>query len=207
MWRELTPSDRPTAVRFLEKTPKNAVRVPLIKALFPSARFILLLREPRGNVASIIEAWRSGRFVTYRDLPEWPGLPWSLLLPPGWRDLKGAPLERIAAFQWHAANEIALSDLSALPQADWRMVSYDDLVGDPATTLASLDGLLDRTSRMDPGTHVPRRLSLSRYTLTPPRAEKWRRYEQALAPLLGSLDEAFERFCSVASVRGEASSS
>src|SRR5207248_3177054 len=68
------------AVRLLEKTPKNALRIPFLAAAFPEARFIFLYREPRENLASIMEAWGSGRFVTYPDLPGWQGPPWSMLL-------------------------------------------------------------------------------------------------------------------------------
>ena len=35
------------------------------------------------RVSSMLDAWRSGRFVTYPDLPGWGGPPWSLLLVPG----------------------------------------------------------------------------------------------------------------------------
>ena len=63
------------APRLLEKTPKNALRIPFLAAAFPEARFIFLHRDPRQNLASIIEAWQSGRFITYPDLPSWQGPP------------------------------------------------------------------------------------------------------------------------------------
>ena len=53
-----------TGIRLLEKTPKNALRIPFLRAVFPDALFIYLYREPRENLSSIIEAWKSGRFVT-----------------------------------------------------------------------------------------------------------------------------------------------
>src|SRR5262249_15010011 len=52
------------AVRFLEKTPKNALRIPFFKSLFPDARFIFLWREPEENISSIMEAWRTDRWIT-----------------------------------------------------------------------------------------------------------------------------------------------
>src|SRR5581483_12446123 len=45
-------------VRVLEKTPKNALRIGLLDRLFPDALFVHLWRDPRENIASIIEAWR-----------------------------------------------------------------------------------------------------------------------------------------------------
>ena len=59
---------------------------------FPDARFVFLYRDPRETVSSMLDAWRSEKFVTYRDLPGWDGPPWSLLLTPGWRDLADRPL-------------------------------------------------------------------------------------------------------------------
>ena len=50
----------PGALRFLEKTPKNALRVPFFARIFPDARFIFLWRDPRENIASIMQAWRPG---------------------------------------------------------------------------------------------------------------------------------------------------
>jgi hypothetical protein len=53
-------------VRMLEKTPKNALRVPFLARVFPEARFIYLHRDPQPVLASMMEAWGSGRFRTYR---------------------------------------------------------------------------------------------------------------------------------------------
>ncbi len=84
--------DAGARVRMLEKTPKNALRVPFLARVFPEARFIYLHRDPRPVLASMMEAWGSGRFRTYPNLPGWTGLPWSLLLVPGWRDLRRPPV-------------------------------------------------------------------------------------------------------------------
>ncbi len=78
------------ALRLLEKTPKNALRIPFFERIFPDAQFIFLWRDPRENLASIIEAWDSGGWITYPELHGWQG-PWSLLLPPMWQHLAGRP--------------------------------------------------------------------------------------------------------------------
>ena len=62
-------------IRILEKTPKNALRVPFLARVFPQAHFVYLYRDVRETLASMIEAWNSGRFVTYPELPEWNGPP------------------------------------------------------------------------------------------------------------------------------------
>ena len=192
-WRTLLPAERPARLRFLEKTPKNALRVPLLRALFPDARFIFLLREPRANISSIMEAWRSGRFVTYPELPDWPGLPWSLLLPPGWRELRGAALERIAAFQWRAANEIALDDLTTLPAAAWCALRYEDLLAAPAAIVARICELMDIPRCRGLQGLVADGLPHSRHTLTAPAADKWRRDESRILSVLPELEVTWTR--------------
>ena len=64
------PAEKP---RFLEKTPKNSLRIPFLNEVFPDALYIYLYRDPRENLSSIIEAWRSSEFVTYSGLRDWPG--------------------------------------------------------------------------------------------------------------------------------------
>jgi len=84
-------------VRLVEKTSKNALRVPFLLEVFPDAQFIFLTREPRANLSSMMQAWRTKGWVTYRGLPGWPG-PRSML-PPGYERLQGKPLEEIVAYQ------------------------------------------------------------------------------------------------------------
>ncbi len=72
----------------LEKTPKNALRVPFIDAIWPESEFVYLYRDVRETLYSMMEAWRSGSFRTYPGLPGWPEGSWSLLLVPGWQQLK-----------------------------------------------------------------------------------------------------------------------
>ncbi len=176
-----------TACIFLEKTPKNSLRIPFLKRVFPDARFVFLWREPQGNLASIIEAWRAGRWRPDPELAGWDG-PWSLLLPPQWQLLRGRPAEEIAAWQWATTNRIVLDDLAALPRADWTSVRYDELVAAPAGTIArvcrfmGLDVDAALTQRLAAG------LPHSRYTLAPPAAEKWRAHEAALARVLPAVE-------------------
>ncbi|AXK72636.1 hypothetical protein DWG18_10380 [Lysobacter sp. TY2-98] len=163
------------AVRLLEKTPKNTLRVDFMRAAFPNARFVYLYREPRSVLASMIEAWQSGRFHTYPNLPGWTGPAWSLLLVPGWRDLIGQPLEMIVAHQWATTTQCVLDDLERLPADSRLMVRYDDLVAAPRATAARICDFADLAWDRTLDT-----LPLSRHTLTPPDPDKWRRHEQAI---------------------------
>lgn len=170
------PAAGDTGLRFLEKTPKNALRVPFLAAAFPDARFVYLYRHPREAIHSMWEAWKSGRFVTYPTLPGWPGLPWSLLLTPGWRELAGRDLLEIAARQWSATTEVLLTDLESLPPERWCVANYGRLVVEPMAEIERLCQFLGL--EWDRPLEAP--LPLSRHTLTPPEPGKWKKDAERL---------------------------
>lgn len=167
------PSGR---VRMLEKTPKNALRVPFFKAAFPDAMFVYLYRDVRQTLASMLEAWASGAFCTYPELPGWREYPWSLLLVPGWERLIGQPLPVIVAHQWATTTELLLDDLARIPRASLRAVDHGEFLSGPQRAMESLAGALglgwDRP--------LSGELPLSRTTLSRPARDKWRRFEQAI---------------------------
>lgn len=184
-----------TPVRMLEKTPKNALRIPFLAEVFPEARFVYLHRDPRQVLASIIEAWGSGRFRTYPRLPGWVGTPWSLLLVPGWRDLIGKPVPEIAAAQWRIATETLLADLRAVPRERLIACRYDAL---NANWGAEISRICDFHG-LDWDLPLDGPLPLSRYTVSKPDPEKWRKHEaaiMALWPGLAALAEEAEAFVS-----------
>ena len=174
-------------VRMLEKTPKNALRIPFLAAAFPEAQFVYLYRDPRATLASMIEAWSSGGFHTYPQLPGWKGLPWSLLLVPGWRELIGAPLNQIVARQWAATTRVLLDDLTALPPDRVRTIRYEAFVAAPQDETARLCASLDLGWDQELGASLP----LARHTVSAPSAEKWRTHQaaiEAVAPIVESQD-------------------
>jgi uncharacterized protein (TIGR03032 family) len=186
--RDGNPPPAAAGLRVLEKTPKNSLRVPFLAAAYPDALFVYLYRDPRETISSMLDAWRSGRFVTYPDLPGWEGPPWSLLLVPGWRELAGRGLAEIVARQWAAATSQLLDDLAALPPGRWCVASYDRLVAEPQAEIEHLcqfTGLgWDRT--------LAAPLPLSRSTLTSPEPEKWRHNGEELKsaiPLVAGVAE------------------
>jgi uncharacterized protein (TIGR03032 family) len=164
--------------RMLEKTPKNALRVPFLARAFPDARFVYLYRDPRETVSSMFDAWRSGRFVTYPSLPGWSGPPWSLVLTPDWRDLNGRPLGEIVSHQWATATEVLLDDLERLDPSRWCVASYDALVNDPRTEIERVCAFIG--VEWDDALAEP--LPESRHTLDSPHPDKWRRNADDLEP-------------------------
>jgi hypothetical protein len=176
-------------VRMLEKTPKNALRVAFLAKVFPEAQFIYLHRDPLQTLSSMLEAWQCGRFRTYPQLPDWQGPPWSLLLVPGWRELSGRPLEEIVATQWEVTTRLLLDDLQGLPPGRCHVAQYAALVAHPAEEVARLCAALD----LEWGQSLPATLPLSRFTVSAPGADKWRRHATTFAPQLSRLRDTMER--------------
>ena len=188
------------ATRLLEKTPKNALRVPFLNRAFPDAQFVFLWREPRGNLSSMLEAWRSGRWKTYNGLTGFEG-PWSLILPPGWPSMNGEPLERIAAFQWETTNRLAMDDLAELPSRRWTSASYEELVKSPMATVERLCDFLDIDMDEALRARLARPLPPSRQTHTPPMDGKWRNNADLIEPLMPQLQTTWRRLAALRPVR------
>lgn len=179
-------------LRVLEKTPKNALRIPFLNALFPDASFVFLWRDPRENIASIMGAWRSGKWKTYNGLEGFAG-PWSLLLPPDWRELSGKPLEEIAAYQWQSTNRIALEDLTTLAPERWTTLRYGDFVADPKTQITRVCQFLGIEIDRSLAQRLSAPLPHSVFTLTAPRAEKWRDHEAQIDRVLPGVAAIWQR--------------
>lgn len=183
-------------VRVLEKTPKNALRVPFFASLFPQAKFVFLWRDPWENISSIIDAWESGGWVTYSNMPGWDG-DWSLLLPPGWRQLRGRPLADVATFQWNTTNTIALDDLSALPPERWMAVNYTDLTRQPDQVVRRICDFAGIAIDSALQARLSAPLPPSRHTLTKPHPEKWRKNEDIIRKCLNDFSDTWERLKSL----------
>jgi hypothetical protein len=186
------PADTLDGKRFLEKTPKNSLRIPLFNRVFPDAQFIFLWRDPRENLSSLIEAWRSGGWQTYRELDGFEG-PWSMVLPPGWRALNGRPLEEIAAFQWDSVNRIVSDDLTVLPADRWTTVEYSELIGAPSATIERLCAFLGIEADAALRARLETPLPPARYTHTPPAADKWRMNAPLIERVLARVASTWER--------------
>jgi hypothetical protein len=138
--------------RFVDKTPRNVLRLAYLDAMFPDATFVYLYREGRAIVASLYERWiRKGAGAPYR-LPGGfavEGLPegvWWFVLPPGWRALNGRPLEEVCAFQYVRSVEAMLEFAPRLAAGRLVEVRYEDLCRAPVPTLRDLLARLELTT-------------------------------------------------------------
>jgi len=145
----LTKLFRPHSIRFLEKTPKNSLRVPLLNRLFPDAYFIWNKREPVRNIDSLIAGWRATdslgpfereRFATYDiadelNLRDYDGSAWKFALVPEWRSLRGGQISHVAAWQYLQCNRYAFNDLRNIEDERVFEVKHERFVRSPISTV------------------------------------------------------------------------
>jgi Sulfotransferase family len=168
--------------RYLDKSPRNSLRIPYLQALFPGAWFVFLKRDGRAAVSSLITGWRSddrtfpGTPVPRRlGISGYGGTNWKFLVPPGWESFAaGKTLAEVCAFQWVAANEAILAARERVNGGRWVELAYEEFVQSPLRETGQLLDLLglprdERTLAFagDLQEHVTR-------AVTPPRADKWR---------------------------------
>lgn len=136
-----------TRIRFLEKTPKNSLRVPFLDRLFPNAWYLWIQRNAAQNIDSLIAGWhavdRIGPFTRQRfagagypiagelDLQDYGGKRWKFALVPEWRTLRGKTVADVAAWQYYQCNYFLQHDLAALDQRRVRRLRYEDFVREP----------------------------------------------------------------------------
>lgn len=183
--RPETSAGSSPAINLLEKTPRNALNIPFLLAIFPNAKFIYLYRDAPQTIASLIEAWthglQAGRFVTYEHLPDWDRQGWCFLLPPGWRKLRGKSLAEIATFQWVESNRAIIGNLEQVPRNRWTSVSYRELIASPSAEIGRLCSFAG--INLSCGAPMIDNLPTSRTTLTEPDAQKWRVHQNAIFDL------------------------
>jgi hypothetical protein len=183
--------------RFLDKTPKNSLRVLYLAELFPDADFIFLRRRGADNVNSLLQGWRAHpRFVTYRLPGDTDGSArirdWSFVLIPGWRELDGAPLEEICARQYVCCNEAGLAAAEVIDRRRWISVAYEDLVARPEDEVARVLDQLGLALTPEIRNIAARLDRLSINTVTPPKANKWREENPAaiarIVPIIADVE-------------------
>lgn len=115
-------------IRFVEKTPANSLRVPLLAEVFPDARFIFLVRRAEAVISSLMEGWK---FWSESPEEDWSYGEWHYLVPPGWQDWTDRKLEEICAFQWLEANRTAWEDLETCCPDRYVLVRHEEALAAP----------------------------------------------------------------------------
>jgi hypothetical protein len=184
------------AIRLLEKTPENCLRLPFLLALFPDAQIIYLVRDGRSNVNSLIEGWKQPHLFPGYQVPERLTIPgytrgrWAFTLIPGWRDLINSPLEEVCAWQWVRCNEAVLTHREQT-QVPYLTVRYEDLVSDPATVLPRITDFVGID--LECVAHYAQRLPQINVVSTPERLKWQRQNPQGIRRVLPIIEPMMER--------------
>jgi hypothetical protein len=180
------------AIRLLEKTPKNCLRIPFIDTIYPDARYIYLYRDPKDSISSIMEGWRHQRFVTYGDVRMIHGR-WCFLRPPAWQKMLNRPLNEIAAYQWQACQDIIRADLAKIYSERWTTCAFDEFLSDPKSTIERLQQFAELTPDPALEAYCASPLPQSRYTHTPPAKGKWLQHKLAITQIFPYLKPTIDR--------------
>lgn len=181
----------------IDKTPRNSLRLGFVEELFPDARYVFLHRDGRANVNSLINAWRTHRYRTYR-LPEphaIPGVPdprwWKFVLYPGWRHDREGPLEVVAAQQWIHANQAILQARRHIPEQRWMSLRYEDFTDRPVEEIARVAEFLNLPFEAQFRAAAAAAGSTPINTVTAPEPGKWKRENpeevQAIGPMISNV--------------------
>ena len=124
-----------SAALVVEKNPRNALRVPFLRAVFPEAKLMHIIRDGRDVACSL--------------LPGIGGAEWQHLKPPSWRTLFSEHSGVVrCALAWKETVQIARRDLAEAPHLE---VRYEHLVEDPraeAHRIAAYLGLSDHPAML-----------------------------------------------------------
>jgi hypothetical protein len=180
-------------IRYVDKTIANCFHLEALERLFPDARYVFLVRDPRANIASMIEGWpyleRFGKAELtpcLRRCQERTIEHWTYPAPPGWQGVVGRPLAEICAWSWQQHVEAVLAFCARRP-GDVLWVRYEDLAENPSRVVQGLAGALGLRWSERVARHV-RDAPLSRTTVSPPAPDKWQaRHAGAIARVLPQL--------------------
>jgi len=177
--------------RFCEKTPSNTLRLPFVRAVFPEARILLIVRDGRSVVRSTNELRESGPTwdrirARWRESSPWDLLsfvnrtPWLIaklrgkpltywgVRPPGWREwVENDSLFVAMAKAWAAAIRTAVTDGRAMSADRFLQIRYEDLTVRPRETMQQVVDFLEITGAADA-------VSEAVAAADPTRLDKWR---------------------------------
>lgn len=178
--------------RLCEKTPSNCLRLRFIRAVYPEAKIIVVVRDGRSVIRSTSEimgrnvpAWRIGQRAVETPVWEWPayfpraartvsrkllgrGLDFWGPRPPGWRQwVRSDPRDVVLAKQWAATVSQAVDDAQRMDPARTLQFQYEDLMARPREIMQRIVDFAELANADALVEHVAR-------TADPARQNKWR---------------------------------
>lgn len=180
--------------RICDKTPRNSLRIPFIKAVFPDAKIIFIIRDGRSVIRSIDNSLTPSKSVIWREvinrakrIPVWEWHLYSYRIgsifkrivgqplnywgaqPPGWRESSNESSYTRSAKQWVETLKIATSEGRKLPSENYLEVRYEDLVNHPHEEVNKIAGFLDLEEPELVASYALR-------TADPSRINKWKSF-------------------------------
>lgn len=153
-WRQWQPVDLAERILVI-KTPSNAYRLELWRALFPSARFrvLHLTRNPAASINGIYDGWHHWGFHSHYvgaelRIPGYSELQspdrgwWKFDLPPEWQNYKSAALEQICAFQWSSA-QTSILEFVRRANVDYQRIRFENILSGNESRLRVYQDLCD----------------------------------------------------------------
>jgi len=119
--------------RFIGKTPRHALRLPFLRAVFPDALFIHLVRDGRAVASSILRRRQASMAPTDK---------WWGARPPGWESMLDAPSIVQAAWTWQTIVE-TIERESEAHEKSTHTVYYESLCRAPKQTLRAVFDVAD----------------------------------------------------------------
>ena len=197
-----------------EKTPHNILRIPYVRAIFPEAHFLYIVRNPLSFVSSVELKWQQPA-TRKRLVKRLKTTPVSQLqhyvkrfLNQQWNnrilrrkylsiwgpryqgiqeDLKTEDLMTVIARQWARASSKAERDLALFEDGQVLRLKYEDFVQDPVSEMARICAHCSLQMTDDMAKTV-------KETVKTDRKLKWQRFEpQVLARIIPELYEEMER--------------
>jgi len=198
----------------LEKTPQNILRIPYVRAIFPEAKFLFIVRNPFSFISSVEYKWQrpvtgSGIVRRLKDMPITQLHHWvrrylvqqinkrvlrrKYLSIWGPRymgiqdDLKTLDLLTVIARQWSICSEKAEKDMATFEAGQILRLKYEDFVDDPISDLERICAhcRLEMTGDM---------VNAAKEMVKSDRKIKWQRFDpRDLARIIPEISDEMQR--------------
>lgn len=176
--------------KVIDWSPRSSLRANVIAEALPDSKFLFVIRRPIEVISSLMNAWRSGRFVSVEDLPGWWGEKWSFPLVEGWRDVIGSPLAQVCAVQWTGITNAILDDLEKIPKSRWDLVFFEDFLDNPDFQMKRVSNSLGIEWQGE----IPEVLPITKSAVTKPETGAWRKNASEIMSVMPSIQSTIDRF-------------
>lgn len=198
----------------MEKTPANILKIPYVRAIFPEATFLFIVRNPFSFISSVELKWQrpvssvgirrrlkytpvtqlhhyAGRFIKQRIDKRILRRKYLSLWGPRYKglgqDLETQDILTVIARQWSVCSRKAEQDLAQFENGQVLRLKYEDFVKDPVSDLERICAhcQLEMTNDV---------VRAANELVKSDRLDKWRRFDpQDLAKILPEISDEMRR--------------